>query len=94
MMKRLFNRITDLEKVKTNYKDVNDNKIDFLGQTTATIKTNNTTLQLPLLITEAYITWLMGLDWMKLLGIALNPAIDDIKIHNNRMDDTKKKFSN
>ena len=66
---RLFNGITEVEKVKANYKDANDNKIDFFGQTTATVKTNNTTLQLPLLITKANITPLMGLHWMKWFGI-------------------------
>ena len=59
---RLFNKITEVEELKTNYRDVNDNKIDFLGQTKALVKTNSTTLQLPLLITKANITPLMGLD--------------------------------
>ena len=53
---RLFNKITEVEELKTNYKDVNDNRIDFLGQTKVLVKTNNTTLQLPLLITKANIT--------------------------------------
>ena len=75
---------------KTENQDVND-KIDFNGQTTATVKTNNTTLQLPLLITKANFTPLVGLDWMKRLGIALNTTIDDFKIHNIRMDETEKK---
>ena len=61
-----------MTKLNTNYKDVNDNKIEFRGQTLATVKTNNTTLHLPLLITKANITPLMGLDWMNRLGIALN----------------------
>ena len=59
---RLFNKITEVKELKTNYKDVNDNKIDFLGQTKALVKTNSTTLQLPLLITKTNITPLMGLD--------------------------------
>ena len=79
---RLFNKITEVEELKTNYKDVNDNKIDFLRQIKALVKTNNTTLQLPLLITKASITLLMGLDWMKRLGITLNTTTNDIKIHN------------
>ena len=61
---RLRNSITKVEKMNANYKDANDNKIEFEGQTTATVKTNKTTLQLPLLITKANITSLMGLDWM------------------------------
>ena len=67
-------------------------KIDFMGQTKALVKTNSTTLQLPLLITKANITPLMGLDWMKRLGITLNTTTDDIKIHNTKMDETEKKI--
>ena len=53
--------------MNNDYRDVNDNKIEFIGQTNATVKTNTTTLQLPLLITKANITPLMGLDWVKRL---------------------------
>ena len=89
---RVFNKITEVEELKTNYKDVNDNKIDFLGQTKALVKTNSTTLQLPLLITKTNITPLMGLDWMKRLGITVNTTTDDIKTHNIKMDETEKKI--
>ena len=89
---RLFTKITEVEELKTNYEDVNDNKIYFLRQTKALVKTNNTTLQLPLLITKANITPLMGLDWMKRLGITLNTITDDIKIQNIKMDETEKKI--
>ena len=88
---RLFNKITEVEELKTNYKDVNDNKID-LGQTKALVKTNSTTLQLPLLITKANNTPLMGLDWMKWLRITLNTTTDDIKIHNIKLDEIEKKI--
>ena len=74
-----------------DYEDVNDNKIEFIGQTKATVKTNNTTLQLPLVITKANNLQLMGLDWMKPLGIALNATIENIKIHSIKMDDSEKK---
>ena len=87
---RRFNRITEIEKYKTKYKKVNNNKIDFCSQTTATVNSNNTTLQLPLLTTKPNFTRLVGLDWMIRLGIALNTTIDDIKIHNIEMDDTEK----
>ena len=89
---RLFNKITEVEELKTNYKDVNDNRIDLLGQTKALVKTNSTTLQLPPLITKANITLLMGLDWMKRLGITLNTTTNDIKIHNIKMHETEKKI--
>ena len=88
---RLFNKITDVEELKTNYKDVSDNKIAFLGQTKALVKTNNTTLQLPLLITKANITPLMELDWMNRLAITLNTTNEDVKIHNIKMDEVEKK---
>ena len=81
-----------MTKLITSYKDVNYNKIEFLGQTNATVKTNNTALQLPLLITKANITSLVGLEWMKRLGIALNTTMDSINIHNINLDDTKKRI--
>ena len=81
---RLFNKTTKVEKINTDYKDVNDNKIEFVGQTNATMKTNTTAIKLPLLITKANITPLMGLDWMKQLKIAINSSTEAIKIHNMR----------
>ena len=36
----LFNKTTKVETKNTDYKDVNDNKIEFAGQTNATVKTN------------------------------------------------------
>ena len=47
---RLITNITKIEKMNTDYKDVNNNKIEFIGHTKAMVKTNNTTLQLPLLM--------------------------------------------
>ena len=55
----LFNGISEVKMLNTNYKNVNDNHIELIGQTKAAVKTNNTTLQLPLLITKAKITPLM-----------------------------------
>ena len=89
---KLFEDTSEVTKLNTNYKDVNDNKIEFRGQTLATVKTNNTTLQLPLLITKANLTPLMGLDWMNRLGIALNTTTEDVKIHNIKLDETRKKI--
>ena len=71
---------SEVNKLKTNYKNINDNKIKFIGQTT--VRTNNTTLQILLLITKANITPLMGLDWIKRLGTALNARTDTVKIQN------------
>ena len=89
---RLFNEITKVEKLETNYKDVNNNTIEFVGSTEAMVRTNNTTLQLPILFTKANITPLMGIDWMKQLEISLNTTNENIKIHNIRLDDTEKKI--
>ena len=36
--KRLFNEITKVEKINNDYKEINDNKIEFIGQTIATVK--------------------------------------------------------
>ena len=90
--KRLLNEITKVKKLNNDYKDVNDNKIEFIGRTNATVKTNSTTLQLPLLITKANITPLMGLDWMKRLKITINSNTEAIKIHNIRMDNNDKRI--
>ena len=78
--------------MNNNYKDVSDNKIEFIGQTTGTVKTNTTTLQLPLLITKTNITPLMGLDWMKRLKITNNSNTEAIKIHNITMDKNEKRI--
>ena len=88
---KLFKDFSEVTKLNTSYKDVNDNKIEFRGQTLATVKLNNTTLQLPLLITKANITPLMGLDWMNRLGIALNTTTENFKIQNIKLDETQKK---
>ena len=78
--------------MNNDYKDANDNKIEFIGQTNATVKTNTTTLQLLLLITKANITPLMGLDWMKRLKITTNSNTEAIKIHNKRTDQNEKRI--
>ena len=90
--KRLFNDITKVEKLNNNYKDVNHNKKEFIGQTNAMVKTNTTTLQLPLLITKANLTPLMGLDWIKRLKVTINSNTEAIKIHNIRMDENDKRI--
>ena len=40
---RLSKDISEVTKLNTSYKDVNNNKIEFLGKTRATVKTNNNT---------------------------------------------------
>ena len=53
---RLFNETTKVEKIKTDYKDFNDNKIEFIGQTNATVETNRTSIQLSLFFTKSSLT--------------------------------------
>ena len=48
-------------------KSVNNQKNNFIGQTKATVKTNQETIELPLLITKAQTDPLMELDWMQQL---------------------------
>ena len=69
--KSLFNRITPLKPLKTEYRDVNDNKIQFEGKTTATVEINGQRNNLEVLITTKKTNPLLGLDWMKKLGITL-----------------------
>ena len=69
--KSLFNRITPLKPLQTEYRDVNDNKIQFEGKTTATVEINGQRNNLEVLITTKK-NQLLGLDWMKKLGITLD----------------------
>ena len=54
---------------------MNNQKIEFTGQTKAPVKTNTESPQLPLLVTKAITSLLMGLEWMQQLGI-LNSTND------------------
>ena len=65
----LFNDITPMKPLNATYKEVNNRKIEFTGQTNALVKTNKKTIELPLLITKTKISPLMGLDWMQRLKI-------------------------
>ena len=88
----LFSKITPIEPLKTTYKDVTNQKIDFTGQTKAMVKTNKETMELPLLSTKAQIAPLLGLDWMQQLKINLSSNNDAIQIHNIRSDNTERKI--
>ena len=79
-----------LEPLKTTYKDVSNRKIDFVGKTKTTAKTNKETIELPLLITKAQTTPLFGLDWMQRLEINLSANDDAIKVHNIKLDNTER----
>ena len=80
-----------MEPLITTYRDVNIHQIEIIGQTEASVKTNNKTMKLPLLITKETTSPLMGLDWMERLGIHINTINSEIQIHNVKMDDTERK---
>ena len=88
----LFNDITTIKPLKTTYKDVNNQRIEFTGQTNALLKTNKETIELPLLITKAKTSPLMGLDWMQRLKINLSSNNEAIQIHNIKLDNMDKKI--
>ena len=88
----LFNDITTIKPLKTTYKDVNHQRIEFTGQTNALVKTNKETIELPLLITKAKTSPLMGLDWMQRLTINLSSNNETIQIHNIKLDNMDKKI--
>ena len=79
--KSLFNRITPLKPLKTEYRDVNDNRIKFEGKTTATVEINGKRNDLLILITTKKTNPLLGLDWMKKLGITLETGRTDPQIN-------------
>ena len=54
-----------------DYWDVNDNKIKFEGKTLANIEIDGISKQLELLITTKQTHPLLGLNWMKELGLTL-----------------------
>ena len=62
--KSLFNRITPLKPLKTEYRDVNDNMIKFEGKTTAIVEIDGERNDLENLVTTKKTNPLLGLDWM------------------------------
>ena len=57
--------------METEYKDVNDNRIQFEGKTTARVEINGTRKDLEILVTTKKTNPLLGEDWMKKMGIQL-----------------------
>ena len=88
----LFNDITTIKPLKTTYKDVNNQRIEFTGQTNALVKTNKETIELPLLIAKTKTSLLMGLDWMQRLKISLSSNSEASQIHNIKLENTDKKI--
>ena len=70
--KSLFNRVTPLKPLKTEYRDVNDNRIKFEGKTIAIVEIDGKRNDLENLVTTKKTTPLLGLNWMKKLGKTLD----------------------
>ena len=70
-----------MKPLKTEYRDVNDNRIKFEGKTTATVEINGKRNDLEILITTKKTNPLLGLDWMKKLGITLETGRTDPQIN-------------
>ena len=58
-----------MKPLETEYRDVNDNRINFEGKTIAKVNVNGKQKHLEILITTKQTNPLLGLDWMKELGI-------------------------
>ena len=81
--KSQFNNITPLHPLK-KYRDVNDNRIQFEGKTTAKVEIDGKQKELEILVTTNRTNPLLVLDWMKKLRITLKtcktvPQISQIK---------------
>ena len=79
-----FNNITPLHLLKTEYRDVKDNRIQFERKTTAKVEIDGKQKELEILVTIKRTNPLLGLDWMKKPGITLGtsktvPQIQQIK---------------
>ena len=72
---------------------MNNQKIEFIAQTKAMVKTNKETLNLPLLITRMTTTPLLGLDWIQRLGIHLNTNNSKIQINKKQLGGFKEKIA-
>ena len=89
----VFNELTEVEPLITTYKGVNNQKIEFIGQTKAMFKTNKETLKLPLLITRKTRTPLLGQDSMQRLGNHLNTNNSELQIQNIQRGGLKEKVA-
>ena len=69
--KSLLNNITQLHPLKTEYRDVNDNCKQFEGKTMAKVEIDGKQKEQEILVTTKRTNPILGLDWMKKLGITL-----------------------
>ena len=61
-----------MKPIGTEYRDVNDNRINIEGKTTALVERNGKRNDLEVLITTKKTNPLLGLDWMEKLRITLD----------------------
>ena len=87
-----FNNTTKIKPMTEKYKDVNDNNINFMGKTTAEIEFDGKKKNLELLITKRNTNPLLGLDWMKQLGIELKKTESRNTINNIKEDEDEKEI--
>ena len=80
--KSKFTRITAVKPVSEDYRDVNDNKRKFEGKTLRNIEIDGKSKLLELLITTKQTHPLLGLNWMKELGITLKTETPHQSINN------------
>ena len=72
--------------METEYRDVNDNRINSEGKTIAKVNVNGKQKHLEILISTRKTYPLLGLDWMKELGITLNKDNTDQRIKHVKED--------
>ena len=82
--KSQFIKITPLRLLEKEHRDVSDNQIQFEGKTTARVEINGTRKELELLVTTKKTNPLLGLDWMKKLGITLETGKTVTQVHQTK----------
>ena len=75
-----------MKPLETEYRDVNDNRINFEGKTIAKVNVNGKQKHLEILITTKKTNPLLGLNWMKELGITLDKDNIDQRIKHVKED--------
>ena len=85
-----LNKIIPLRPLETEYRDVNDRRIRLEGKTTAKveIEIKGTRKELELLVPTKKTNPLIGLDWMKKLGITLETGKTVPQIHKKKKTQT------
>ena len=81
--------ITPTKPVEREYKDVNDNRMNFVGETLTKVVLDGKKLDLELLITRNKTNPLLGLDWMDKLEIKLEMGKAETKKHLLEDEDTR-----